>query len=116
MEYYKRGHKHAFIVLIKRGLHESKSRKAPSGPVVAKLNSLLAAHYIAEGVALPPAEKKRAGEYLEEATDCLNEAEKRNNNTIQPEEVTIRKGTTNDTVNVLTNVLNSCNTVYSYIY
>lgn len=92
MEYYKRGHKHAFIVLIKRGLLESKNRKLSNGPILAKLNSLLAAHYIAEGVSLPLSEKRKAGEYLEEATECLNEAEKRNSSTIQPEEVTIRKG------------------------
>ena len=92
MEYYKRGHKHAFITLIKRGLFEAKQRKSSDGPISAKLNALLAAHYIAEGVALPPSEKRKAAEYLEEATDCLNEAEKRNNVPNQPEEVSIRKG------------------------
>ena len=54
------------------------------------MNSLLAAHYIAEGMALGPAEKKRASEFLSEATDCLNEAEKRNSGTI--EEINLRKG------------------------
>lgn len=94
MEYYKRGQKHAFIVLVKRGLYEAKNRKSSSGPTQAKLNALLAAHYIAEGVALSPSEKKKCAEYLEEATTCLNEAEKRCSGPNQPEEVSIRKGNT----------------------
>lgn len=100
MEYYKRGQKHAFIVLIQRGLSEAKLRKTTSttttnnGPILAKLNALLAAHYIAEGVALPPSDKRKAAEYLEEATGCLNEAEKRNTGPNQPEEVSLRKGNT----------------------
>ena len=49
-------------------------------------------NYIAEGLALPPIEKRKTAEYLEEATGCLNEAEKRNNSPNQLEEVTIRKG------------------------
>jgi hypothetical protein len=92
LEYYKRGQKHAFITLIKRGLLEAKHRKINNGSIMAKLNALLAAHYIAEGLTLPPSEKRKAAEYLEEATDCLNEAEKRNNTPNQPEEVNIRKG------------------------
>lgn len=90
MEYYKRDQKHAFITLVKRGLSEGKNRKSSNGPILAKLNALLAAHYIAEGLALPASEKRKTAEYLEEATGCLNEAEKRN--TTQPEEVSIRKG------------------------
>lgn len=92
LEYYKRGQKHAFIVLVKRGLFEARNRKSSNGPIQAKLNALLAAHYIAEGVALPPSEKRKSAEYLEEATTCLNEAEKRCNGPNQPEEVSIRKG------------------------
>lgn len=79
--------------MVKRGLSEGKTRKSNNnGPILSKLNALLAAHYIAEGLALPPSEKRKTAEYLEEATGCLNEAEKRN--TSQPEEVTIRKGKT----------------------
>lgn len=108
MEYYKRGQKHAFITLIKRGLFEAKQRKSSNGPISAKLNALLAAHYIAEGVALPPSEKRKAAEYLEEATDCLNEAEKRNNVPNQPEEVSIRKGKRDIVIScVLSSVLSS---------
>lgn len=93
MEYYKRGLKHAFTVLVKRGLLESKSRKSSTSNsvIAAKLHSLLAAHYIAEGMAVGPGEKKKATEFLNEATDCLNEAEKRNSGTI--EEINLRKGT-----------------------
>ncbi len=90
MEYYKRGQKHAFIVLIKRGLSEAakSTRKSTStSNMFVSLNSLLAAHYIAEGIA---SDKKKASDYLEEATDCLNEAERRNPN--NSEEYTIRKG------------------------
>ena len=90
LEYYKRGHKHGFIVLIKRGIHEAKLRKTNTAVILGILNSLLAAHYIAEGVALPAIEKKRTVECLEEATDCLNEAEKRNPN--YSEDFNIRKG------------------------
>lgn len=99
MEYYKRGQKHAFTVLVKRGLHESKQRKS-STAIASKLNSLLAAHYIAEGMALGPVEKKKASEFLSEATDCLNEAEKKITGTTSGsgsgsgsvEEISLRKG------------------------
>lgn len=93
MEYYKRGHKHAFNVLVKRGLKESKTRKSTSSSTTAsKLNSLLAAHYIAEGMALGPADKKNASVFLSEATDCLNEAEKRISGSGNIDEISLRKG------------------------
>lgn len=90
MEYYKRGFKHSFIDLITRGLSESKNRSGPSNPkIVSKLHATLAAHYIAEGLACPVGDHKRAAEFLEEATRCLNEAEKRDSIS---EDFSIRKG------------------------
>ena len=41
-------------------------------------------------MAVGPAEKKKASDFLNEATDCLNEAEKRTTGTI--EEISLRKG------------------------
>lgn len=89
MEYYKRAHKHAFIKLLKKGISEAKHRKNPCGAVTSKLFSTLAAHYISEGINCPVGERKLSVEYLEEATSCLNEAEKRNS---ASEDFGVRKG------------------------
>lgn len=79
-------------MLVKRGLFEAKSRKSSTlNPTIApKLNALLAAHYIAEGMSLGPVDKKKASDFLSEATDCLNEAEKRATGNL--EEISLRKG------------------------
>ena len=58
--------------------------------IASKLNALLAAHYIAEGMSLGPVDKKKASDFLSEATDCLNEAEKRATGNL--EEISLRKG------------------------
>lgn len=89
MEYYKRAHKHAFTKLLKKGISEAKYRKIPPGVITSKLLSTLAAHYIAEGINCPVSDRKLSAEYLEEATSCLNEAEKPSANS---EDFGLRKG------------------------
>ena len=67
-------------------------RRSNQNEVLIKLYSLLAAHYITEGVTLPSSERKRSTDYLIEATECLNEAESRTTARVQPEEINLRKG------------------------
>lgn len=78
LEYYRRGHKRALVDLLKRGIAEStKTSAGDANRAAAQLYSTLSAHYIHEGLQCPPQDRRHAIELLEEATHCLNEAERR---------------------------------------
>ena len=65
------------VKLLKRGISECKKKNnAEASKMTARFYSTLAAHYIRE--ALVSADKRQAGDLFEEATMCLNDAEKRN--------------------------------------
>ncbi len=91
MEYYKRNLFPGFVLLLKRGTYEAKRKPGlKSNLAIVRMLSTLAAYHISEGLKTCASGDTKGREFLEEATEIINDAEKVSS-AFSPE-LSIRKG------------------------